>query len=45
MLRRTERASDIVVAPPHGLNLVEVRYPPEAELAARAEQTRNRRDL
>jgi len=32
------------VAPAHGLTLVEVRYPPESRLAARAEQTRRRRD-
>jgi len=45
LLRRTERASDVLVAPAHGLNLVEVTYPPDAELAARAEATRRRRDL
>jgi tRNA pseudouridine38-40 synthase len=45
MLSRNERASDVPVAPPHGLNLVEVVYPPVAELAARALVTRNRRDL
>jgi tRNA pseudouridine38-40 synthase len=44
MLTRTVRANDIVVAPPHGLSLVEVCYPDEDSLAARAEQTRNRRD-
>jgi tRNA pseudouridine38-40 synthase len=45
LLRRTQRASDVVVAPPHGLNLVEVVYPSAAEYADRAAQTRNRRDL
>ena len=30
------RADDVAVAPPHGLTLVEVGYPPDAELAARA---------
>ncbi len=45
MLSRTVRANDIVVAPPHGLNLIEVGYPPVDELAARALVTRNRRDL
>jgi tRNA pseudouridine38-40 synthase len=36
-----ERRSDAVaVAPPHGLTLFAVRYPPDDELAARAEQTR-----
>jgi tRNA pseudouridine38-40 synthase len=38
------RADDVAVAPAHGLTLVEVAYPPDAELAARAEQTRARRD-
>jgi tRNA pseudouridine38-40 synthase len=45
LLGRTERASDVVVAPPHGLNLVEVVYPDASEYAHRAELTRNRRDL
>jgi tRNA pseudouridine38-40 synthase len=45
LLRRTERASDVVVAPAHGLNLVEVIYPDESAYADRAAQTRNRRDL
>ena len=40
-----ERTSTVKVMPPHGLNLVEVIYPPESELAARADQTRARRDL
>jgi len=43
LLSRTARANDVTVAPPHGLTLVEVGYPPDAELAARAEQTRRRR--
>ena len=37
------RAGDVPVAPPHGLTLMEVGYPPAHELAARAEQTRARR--
>lgn len=45
LLGRTERASDVVVAPPHGLDLVEVTYPDEAAYDERARQTRNRRDL
>jgi tRNA pseudouridine38-40 synthase len=45
LLRRTERASDVVVAPPHALNLVEVVYPEASEYAHRADLTRNRRDL
>ena len=32
---------DSAVAPAHGLTLTAVDYPPDAELAARAEQTRN----
>jgi tRNA pseudouridine38-40 synthase len=33
------------VVRPHGLTLEEVAYPPEAELAARAHQSRARRTL
>lgn len=40
-----ERTSAFKVMPAHGLNLVEVIYPDDAELAERAEQTRGRRDL
>jgi tRNA pseudouridine38-40 synthase len=32
---------DSAVAPAHGLTLLGVDYPPDTELAARAEQTRN----
>lgn len=39
-----ERTSAFIVAPAKGLTLVEVGYPDEHELAARAEQTRARRD-
>ena len=35
-----ERVSDVPVAPAHGLTLEEVRYPPDDQLAARAETTR-----
>ncbi|WP_208025823.1 tRNA pseudouridine(38-40) synthase TruA [Amycolatopsis acidicola] len=35
------RKRDSAVAPPHGLTLIGVDYPPDDELAARAEQTRN----
>lgn len=45
LLGRTERAGDVVVAPPHGLDLAEVVYPDATEYAKRAAQTRNRRDL
>jgi tRNA pseudouridine38-40 synthase len=36
----SSRVRDSAVAPAHGLTLVGVDYPPEDELAARAEQTR-----
>ena len=45
LLRSTERANDVVVAPAHGLTLVAVTYPTAAaELERRAAQTRRRRD-
>lgn len=37
------RGSEFIVMPSRGLTLVEVGYPPDAELAARAEQTRAKR--
>jgi tRNA pseudouridine38-40 synthase len=43
LLQRTERASEVPVAPAHGLTLVAVDYPPAADLAARAEATRRLR--
>ena len=43
LLGRDRRADDVPVAPPHGLTLVEVGYPADDELAARAELTRARR--
>jgi len=43
LLSRTERASDVPVAPAHGLTLVRVDYPADADLAARASVTRARR--
>jgi tRNA pseudouridine38-40 synthase len=43
LLSRTERASEVPVAPAHGLTLVAVDYPPAAELAARARTTRRLR--
>lgn len=44
LLTRRERASEVTVAPPHGLNLVAVGYPDDpAEYARRAEQTRRLR--
>jgi len=43
LLLATSRSDHVAVAPAHGLTLVEVRYPPDDELAARTEQTRARR--
>jgi tRNA pseudouridine38-40 synthase len=40
LLHRTVRASEVTVAPAHGLALVGVDYPDDDQLAARAEQTR-----
>jgi tRNA pseudouridine38-40 synthase len=37
------RDSGVTVVPPHGLTLVGVEYPPDAALANRARQTRQRR--
>ncbi|MGI8646803.1 MAG: tRNA pseudouridine(38-40) synthase TruA [Mycobacteriales bacterium] len=45
LLRLTERASSVTVAPAHGLTLVRVDYPEPEELAARALITRQRRSL
>jgi tRNA pseudouridine38-40 synthase len=44
LLRRRERANEVVVAPPHGLTLVSVSYPVDpGEYAGRAELTRRLR--
>ena len=43
LLSRTERSSEVTVAPAHGLTLIAVGYPDEAEYAARAEATRRLR--
>jgi tRNA pseudouridine38-40 synthase len=40
LLTRGERAGEVPVAPAHGLSLVRVDYPADADLAARAERTR-----
>jgi tRNA pseudouridine38-40 synthase len=40
LLASTERSDKVAVAPAHGLTLVEVGYPEDAELADRAERTR-----
>jgi len=45
LLARERRADDVSVSPPHGLTLVAVGYPPDDQLAARAELTRARRTL
>jgi tRNA pseudouridine38-40 synthase len=41
----TTRTSEFAVVPAKGLTLVEVGYPPDEELAARAEQTRAKRSF
>ena len=43
LLERADRASEVGVAPPHGLSLVAVGYPPDAELADRTARTRRLR--
>jgi tRNA pseudouridine38-40 synthase len=43
LLDRDRRADDVPVAPAHGLTLVAVGYPPDAELAARVATARARR--
>lgn len=40
-----KRTPSVAVAPPHGLTLEEVTYPPDAEMARRAESARARRAL
>jgi len=45
VLRRRTRDPRVPVMPAHGLSLEEVTYPPEVELAARAEQARSRRTV
>ena len=40
-LAARERHSGVFVAPAHGLTLVSVTYPPDDQLAARQEQTKN----
>ncbi len=45
ILAAASRDPAVRVAPPHGLCLEEVRYPPPGELAARAAQTRRVREL
>jgi tRNA pseudouridine38-40 synthase len=41
LVDRAERAGEVTVLPPQGLTLEEVRYPPDAELARRADQARS----
>jgi tRNA pseudouridine38-40 synthase len=43
VLRSTQRSSEVMVMPPHGLTLQEVSYPPDAELAAQALASRRYR--
>ena len=45
LLTRTVRADEVAVAPPHGLTLLSVAYPPDHELAARAAETRRLRSV
>jgi tRNA pseudouridine38-40 synthase len=45
LLGRTERANEVVVAPPHGLTLVAVEYPEPGDYAERTRVTRNRRSV
>lgn len=45
VLRSKQRDSAVLVVPPHGLTLEEVRYPPDDALAARVAQTRRLRTL
>ena len=43
LLARSARADDVAVAPPHGLVLEHVAYPPDDQLLARQQTTRNLR--
>ena len=43
LLTSTQRSSDFAAAPPHGLTLVSVDYPPDDELEARTKVTRELR--
>ena len=43
LLTSTQRSSDFAAAPPHGLTLVGVDYPPDDQLEARAKVTRDLR--
>ncbi|GEM33013.1 tRNA pseudouridine synthase A [Nocardia neocaledoniensis NBRC 108232] len=45
LLSESERSSSVTVAPAHGLSLVRVDYPADADLAARNAQTRETRTL
>jgi tRNA pseudouridine38-40 synthase len=45
LLSRSERASDVPVAPAHGLTLVRVDYPADDDLRARTLTTRARREI
>lgn len=45
LLTAESRSSTVAVAPAHGLVLTKVDYPPDAQLAARAAETRNVRTL
>jgi tRNA pseudouridine38-40 synthase len=44
VLGKCVRDPAVTVVPAHGLTLVEVRYPPDSELAEQARRARRRRD-
>jgi tRNA pseudouridine38-40 synthase len=45
LLAETERSSSVTVAPAHGLSLIAVDYPADADLAVRNAQTREMRTV
>lgn len=45
LLKETERSSSVTVAPAHGLSLIAVDYPADADLAARNAETREMRSV
>ena len=45
LLTLTTRSGEVPVLPPHGLTLEGVRYPDDSQLEARANETRNFREV
>mgnify|MGYP003332349887 CR=1 FL=1 len=45
LLTSTTRSGEVPVLPPHGLTLESVRYPDDSQLEARANETRNFREV